>query len=128
MRTRIRTSRDTYVDGWVSDSDPDGSDGDALIIVIGHDTNQNGKLDGDEVNHIIGKCTEVPGINDTKIYPIPDGSVIHHWNWKDLDGDWEPDPGELRYHYIYNTKTGKLKVFDGNGNLVFFGDPDDYNW
>ncbi len=119
---------DTYVDGWISDADSGGWFGDCIIIVIGHDTNQNGKLDGSEVTDIIGKCIYDPGANSAKIFPIPDGSVIHHWNWEDSNRDGDRDPGERARHYIYNTKTGKLKVYDENGNLLFFGDPDDYGW
>jgi hypothetical protein len=118
----------TYIDGWISDADAGGWEGDSLIIVIGHDTNQNGRLEASEVSHVIGKCIYNPGINYAEIVPIEDGSLIHHWNREDGNRNKRRDSGGKARHYIYNTKTGKLKVFDESGNLIFFGDPDDYAW
>ncbi|RMG24596.1 MAG: hypothetical protein D6724_05725 [Armatimonadetes bacterium] len=116
----------TFIDGWVTDDDPNGSAGDSMVVVIGHDTNQDGKLQPGEISHIIGQCVFVPGLNSVKIFPIPGGHVVHVWNWKDTNGNGKHDPGEPMRHYIYNTTNGKLKVFDENGNLLFHGTPEEY--
>lgn len=118
----------TFIDGWISYEDSGDWQGDSLIIVIGHDTNQNGRLEASEVSHVIGKCVYLPGVNYAEIVPIADGSLIHRWNWEDSNGNRRRDPGERAGHYIYNTKTGNLKVIDESGNLNFFGDHDDYGW
>jgi hypothetical protein len=38
------------------------------------------------------------------------------------------DPCEPIFHYIYNTKTGILKIFDQTGNLIYSGPPAGYSW
>jgi len=114
------------VGGWVSDHDPDGSNGDSMVLVIGHDDNNNGVLELGEITHIIGKCVFVPGMNIVWYEVIEGGYVIHLDNFKDLNGNGRWDPGEERRHYIYNTVTGKFKVFDEDNNLLYSGPPQGY--
>lgn len=116
----------TFIDGWVTDNDPNGPNGDSMVVVIGHDLDGDGELSASEITATIGKCVFVPGRNTVKIFPIAGGHVVHVWNWKDSNGDKKWNPGEEMRHYIYNTKTGKLKVFDENGTLLFHGDPEVY--
>jgi hypothetical protein len=105
-----------------------------MVVVIGHDLDGDGELSASEISAIIGKCVFIPlpppnshpAVNSVKIFPIPNGHVIHMWNIEDANGDGVWNPGERMRHYIYNTKTGKLKVFDENGNLLFHGDPEVY--
>lgn len=117
---------DIIVNGWVSDADPNGSAGDAMILAIGHDTNGNGILDLGEVTNIIGKCVFVPGRNVVWYEVIEGGYLINMDNFQDLNGNGVIDPGEQQRHYIYNTVTGILKVFDQNGQLLYSGSPSGY--
>ena len=126
--TLIEPLGDVIVDGWIADKGIPGADrSDLLLTVIGHDTNGNGKLDANEITAIIGECREVPGKNYQYIEQINGVFYIHHINWKDVNGNGIPDDGDNFWHYIYNTSTGVLKIYDRNGNLVYMGTPDGQN-
>lgn len=122
--TWIAPLGDVYVDSWIADNGPTGaSGGDSLVTVIGHDTNGNGKLEANEVTAIIRECREVPGMNSVYIEEIDGVYYVHHINWDDQNGNQRIDPGENVWHYIYNTSTGILKIYDKNGDLVYMGPP-----
>lgn len=126
--TWIAPLGDVFVDKWVADNGaPGADDDDSLVTVIGHDTNGNGKLDANEVTAIIGECQEIPGMNRTYIEEINGVFYVHHVNWDDNNRNGEIDPGEDVWHYIYNTSTGILKIYDKDGTLVYMGPPDGSN-
>lgn len=122
--TWIAPLGDVYVDTWIADNGAAGaSNDDSLVTVIGHDTNGNGKLDANEVTAIIGECREVPGMNNVYIEKLDGVYYVHHINWDDENRNERIDPGEDVWHYIYNTSTGVLKIYDKNGDLVYMGPP-----
>jgi len=126
--TWISPLGDVFVDTWVSDNGEDGADAsDSLLTVIGHDLNGNGRLEANEVTAIIGECREVPGVNMLYIEELNGVFYIHHINWNDTNNNHILDPGEDVWHYIYNTSTGILKIYDKNGVLVYMGSPDGNN-
>jgi hypothetical protein len=135
------------VDLWGIDIAPAGSvivnNGypDCFVVVIGTDTNGNGKLEGDEITAVIGACTFAAGRNYGWV--DKDTNVVHWVNLefhKDSNGNLTNRVKQKR-HYVYNPNTGKLKVYfdpDGDGPAPAYlewptnepsgGDPNDYPW
>ena len=77
---------------WVPGSE------DMLILVIGHGSNKDGKLQAGEVTHVIGKCKYIPGRNKFEYEAIDGGYLVHHYNFKDTNGNYRWDPGEPIRH------------------------------
>ncbi|GIV03117.1 MAG: hypothetical protein KatS3mg015_1947 [Fimbriimonadales bacterium] len=90
----------TFIDGWVTDDDPNGSAGDSMVVVIGHDTNQDGKLQPGEISHIIGQCVFVPGLNSVKIFPIPGGPCRARLELEGHQREWQARPRRA-YETLY---------------------------
>lgn len=118
----IIPNSDIIVDVWTSDNKPDtpGNHEDSIIFVIGHDTNGNGKLDVGEQTHIIGECVFPGGRNQGWIKKEGDGVWYAHWV------NVHPITGE-KFHYIYNTQTGILKIYNEDGVLVYIGPPEGWD-
>jgi hypothetical protein len=129
---------DVIVDSWIADNGPEGPDsGDSLIIVIGHDTNGNRKLEPGEVIAIIEECQKDPGVNNCEVVEYGGIIWIVHENWSDSNGNDFRDPGESSLVYKYNHVTGELWIYvdgilvhrgtpDGNHNTLSGGSP--FNW
>lgn len=108
---------DVFVSEVITDR-PGGPSQDSMITVIDHDTNGNGQLDPSEVSAVIGQCVFVPGLNAVYVEEIDGVEYVHHLNKEDGTNNG--------FHYIYNTQTGLLKVYDMQGNPIYFGPPDGY--
>lgn len=98
---------------------PGADRSDAIVGVEGTDRNNNGRLDPDEVEGVVGLCPPDGSVNS--FYVDPEGYV--HWEnrKKGNENNERPDT-----HYIYDPQRDILKIYDSNGNLVYMGPP--RNW
>ncbi len=96
---------------------PDGSD--AWVGIVGHDDNENGRLDPGEVEGVIGLCPPDGSVNN---FYVDDQGFVHWENRKKGNEDAErPD-----LHYIYDPRTNTLKIYDKERGLIYTGPPE--NW
>jgi hypothetical protein len=117
------------IDVWVVPTSDTTAD---YVLVIGKDTNGNGRLDVGEIWYPIGECPWPNGVNEG--YIGTDGKIYwESWNDSNQNGNW--DPGEQKKTYIYKPETGELVVIfdpDGPGGQppreVYRGDPNGYYW
>lgn len=94
--------------------------GNEFRIGYGNDDDGDGNLDGSEVDAWIGKCGFPDGFQQASgWYQGADGT----WYW--VHRNFSNNGLQVRV-YIYDPVRNKLKVFDENGNLIFFGDPGDF--
>lgn len=100
--------------GWHNGSEWD------FIVVIGHDTNHNGRLDDNEITQWIGKCQYYQGQNKLFIHSNGHGGYYVGWVNKD------PNTGEVT-QYRYDTSTGTLTVWR-NGVQIYQGPPSGWNF
>jgi hypothetical protein len=117
------------IDVWVVPTSDTTAD---YVLVIGQDTNGNGRLDVGEIWYPIGECPWPHGVN--KGYIGTDGKIYwESFNDTNMNGNW--DPGEQKKTFIYIPNTGELVVIfdpDGPGGQlpreVYRGDPRSYHW
>lgn len=117
------------IDVWVVPTSDTTAD---YVLVIGQDTNGNGRLDVGEIWYPIGECPWSHGVN--KGYIGTDGKIYwESFNDTNMNGKW--DPGEQKKTFIYIPNTGELVVIfdpDGPGGQlpreVYRGDPRSYHW
>jgi hypothetical protein len=115
------------LDVWATDGDVND-----YVLLLGEDTNQNGRLEPHEVWYPLGECPWPFGVN--KGYVGTDGKV--YWDsFNDTNRNRNWDPGEPKKTFIYIPQTGELVVLfdpDGPGGQspreVYRGDPNGYLW
>jgi hypothetical protein len=107
--------------------DANGHYPDCFIVVVGTDSNANGKIDSGEIEFPIGQCIYYSGQN---VGWVDSGTNVTHW----INESWSGGRCVERTHYIYNPNTGQLTVWidtDGQGPLrpstwVYRGTPGAY--
>jgi len=117
------------IDVWVVPTSDTTAD---YVLVIGQDTNGNGRLEANEIWYPIGECPWPHGVNSG--YIGTDGKI--YWeSFNDANGNKNWDPGEPQKTFIYIPQTGELVVIfdpDGPGGQppreVYRGNPNDYYW
>ncbi len=97
---------------------------------IGLDSNNNGRLDPNEIQYRIGQCPWRYGVNSGYI-KLEFGKWYVYWqSFNDLNLNGQEDPWEPKVTFIYDPLMNRLKVYrknlGGYTYVEYIGAPDNY--